>query len=75
VAVKIERNLLASRKVDLFGSTRASSSNIEAKLRAMNSNDLAPDAITKLAENMDKVLLAVTELGNQLVRVERLQQC
>lgn len=48
---KTKDSMDSSSKIDLFGSDRASSSKIETKPRAMNSNDLTLDMMVTLNED------------------------
>lgn len=67
MAVKVEKNLLALGKGDWIGSSRASNSKAKTKSRVMNSANLAPDAITKLTEVVEKIQIFVSRMKNEVI--------
>lgn len=62
---KNEDNVAYFGKVDLFGSSRASTSKVEVKP--------TPDMMVNIIEGMEKMTTNMQSMGNQMIRMEREQ--
>lgn len=71
---KIKDCMASSSKVDLFGSSGASTSRVETEPRALNSNDPTRDMIVELIEGMEKMTTTMQSLGSQMIKMKRAQQ-
>lgn len=77
-AVKIENNMTASGKTNKPSSSRANTARTEARSRAVNTAEPAPDPITALTEAIKRMESSFTQqntaMQNRLVQLERAQQ-
>jgi hypothetical protein len=74
-ASQLEENFTASRKVDLFSSSRASTSKSKIKPIALNSTDPDPNAKTTLTETLKELTTSLnqqqTVTNNRFLHLER----